>query len=47
MPTQILEDHAAELHWLAYLFTGSHDGGVHAFTRTLDFEDSALGTFGL
>ncbi len=36
MPTQIVEDHAAELHWLAYLFTGSHDRGVRAFTKALD-----------
>jgi hypothetical protein len=41
MPTQIFEDHAAELHWLAYLFTGSHDRGVWAFTKALDFEDYA------
>ena len=41
MPTQVFEDHAAELHWLAYLFTGSHDRGVRAFTKALDFEDHA------
>ena len=41
MPTQIFEDHAAELHWLAYLFTGSHDQGVRAFTKALDSEDYA------
>jgi len=41
MLTQIFEDHAAELHWLAYLFTGSHDRGVRAFTKALDFEDYA------
>jgi DNA-directed RNA polymerase specialized sigma24 family protein len=41
MPTQIFEDHAAELHWLAYLFTGSHDRGVRAFTKALDFENYA------
>jgi DNA-directed RNA polymerase specialized sigma24 family protein len=41
MPTQIFEDHAAELHWLAYLFTGSHDRGVRAFTKALDSEDYA------
>jgi len=39
MPTQLLEDYAAELHWLAYLFTGSHDRGVRAFTKALDSED--------
>jgi DNA-directed RNA polymerase specialized sigma24 family protein len=39
MPTQIFEDHAAELHWLAYLFTGSHDRGVRAFTKALEVED--------
>jgi DNA-directed RNA polymerase specialized sigma24 family protein len=41
MPTQIFEDHATELHWLAYLFTGSHDRGVRAFTKALDLEDYA------
>jgi hypothetical protein len=41
MPTQIFEDHAAELQWLAYLFTGSHDRGVRAFTKALDLEDYA------
>jgi len=41
MLTQIFEDHAAELHWLAYLFTGSHDRGVRAFTKALDLEDYA------
>jgi hypothetical protein len=41
MPTQVFEDHAAELHWLAYLFTGSHDRGVRAFTDALDLEDYA------
>jgi DNA-directed RNA polymerase specialized sigma24 family protein len=41
MPTEIFEDHAAELHWLAYLFTGSHEGGVRAFTKALDSEDYA------
>jgi len=41
MLTQIVEDHAAELHWLAYLLTGSHDRGVRAFTKVLDSEDYA------
>ena len=41
MPTQLFEDHAAELHWLAYLFTGSHDRGVRAFTKALNSEDYA------
>ena len=40
MLTQIFEDHAAELHWLAYLVTGSHDRGVRAFTKALEFEDN-------
>jgi len=48
MPTQMFENHAAELHWLAYLFTGSHDRGVRALTKVLDFEDygnPAMGDF--
>src|SRR5438477_1782148 len=39
MLTQIFEDQAAELHWLAYLFTGSHDEGIRAVTKALDSED--------
>src|ERR1700758_3871679 len=39
MLTQIFEDQAVELHWLAYLFTGSHDRGFRAFTKALDSED--------
>jgi DNA-directed RNA polymerase specialized sigma24 family protein len=46
MLTQIFEDHAAELHWLAYLFTGSHDRGVRAFAKALDFEDYATPAMG-
>ena len=41
MLTQIVEDHAAELHWLAYLLTGSHDRSVRAFSKALDSEDYA------
>jgi DNA-directed RNA polymerase specialized sigma24 family protein len=41
MLTQLFEDQAAELHWLAYLFTGSYDRGLRAFTKALDSEDYA------
>jgi len=41
MQTQIIEDHAAELHWLAYLLTGSHDRSVRAITKALDADDYA------
>jgi DNA-directed RNA polymerase specialized sigma24 family protein len=41
MLTRIFEDHAAELHWLAYLLTGSPDRSVQAFTDALDSEDYA------
>jgi DNA-directed RNA polymerase specialized sigma24 family protein len=41
MLTQIFEDHAAELHWLAYLLTGSQDRSVLAFTNALDADDYA------
>lgn len=39
MLTQIFEEQAAELHWLAYLLTGSHDRGIRAVTKALDSED--------
>ena len=41
MQTQIFEDHAAELEWLAYLLTGSHDRSVRALTNALDADDDA------
>jgi DNA-directed RNA polymerase specialized sigma24 family protein len=41
MLSQIFEDHAAELHWLAYLLTGNQDRSVQAFTKALDSEDYA------
>jgi hypothetical protein len=39
MLTQIFKDHAAELHWLAYLLTGSQDRSIQAFASALDSED--------
>ena len=36
MLTKTFEDHAVELHWLAYLLTGSRDRSVQAFTKALD-----------
>jgi DNA-directed RNA polymerase specialized sigma24 family protein len=41
MLTMTFEDQAAELHWLAYLLTGSEDRSFQAFTKALDSEDYA------
>jgi DNA-directed RNA polymerase specialized sigma24 family protein len=41
MLTKTLEDHAAELHWLAYLLTGSQDRSFQALTKAVDTEDYA------
>ena len=42
---QIFEEHGAELYWLAYLLTGDPEQGFAAFTRSLNFEDSANPVF--
>src|SRR5678815_3080468 len=42
---QIFEEQGAELYWLAYLLTGDPEQGFAAFTRSLDFEDSANSVF--
>jgi len=41
MLTKTFEDHAAELHWLAYLLTGSQDRSLQALTKAVDAEDYA------
>jgi DNA-directed RNA polymerase specialized sigma24 family protein len=41
MLTKTFEDQAVELHWLAYLLTGSRDRSLQAFTKALDSEDYA------
>jgi DNA-directed RNA polymerase specialized sigma24 family protein len=41
MLTKTFEDYAGELHWLAYLLTGSQDRSFQAITKALDSDDYA------
>ncbi len=44
--TEVFEENSSELYSLAFLLTGNADGGVEAFDRALDFDEStALGDF--
>jgi DNA-directed RNA polymerase specialized sigma24 family protein len=42
---EIFEEHRAELYWLAFLLTGNRELGVEAFSRAVNFEDSANPVF--
>ena len=42
---EIFAEHRAELYWLAFLLTGNREQSVEAFTRAVNFEDTANPVF--
>jgi hypothetical protein len=43
---EVFEENSSELYSLAFLLTGNADGGVEAFNRALELEDTENTTFG-
>jgi hypothetical protein len=43
---EVFEENSSELYSLAFLLTGNADGGVEAFNRALDFDESQNTAFG-
>ena len=43
---EVFEENSSELYSLAFLLTGDADGGVEAFNRALELEETENGAFG-